>query len=31
MFHRIVGWDHFDVVPHLGALAIAYALAFPIG
>jgi putative Mg2+ transporter-C (MgtC) family protein len=28
---EIIGTDHFDILPHAGALAIAYALAFPIG
>src|SRR5689334_15504928 len=28
---RLLGATHFDILPHAIALAIAYALAFPIG
>ncbi len=31
MLQQIVGSDLFDITPHLVAIAIAYALAFPIG
>ena len=31
MFAHVFGSDEFDVLPHLAALVIAYALAFPIG
>jgi putative Mg2+ transporter-C (MgtC) family protein len=31
MLERLLGSDQFDILPHLGALAIAYLLAFPIG
>lgn len=31
MLDRLLGPDDFDLLPHLVALAIAYALAFPIG
>ena len=31
MFEQFLGPDHFDVMPHLVALALAYLLAFPIG
>jgi putative Mg2+ transporter-C (MgtC) family protein len=31
MWHDILGAHRFDIVPNLVALAIAYALAFPIG
>ena len=30
MLDRLLGPDDFDLLPHLVALAIAYALAFPI-
>lgn len=31
MFEQFLGPDHFDVVPHLVAIGLAYILAFPIG
>ncbi|MBY6015092.1 MgtC/SapB family protein [Qipengyuania gaetbuli] len=31
MFEQFLGPDHFDIMPHLVALSLAYLLAFPIG
>ena len=31
MIEQLLGSDNFNILPHLAALAIAYALAFPIG
>ena len=31
MVEQLFGYDNFDILPHLIALAVAYALAFPIG
>lgn len=31
MFDQFLGADHFDIMPHLVALAVAYLLALPIG
>ena len=31
MFEQVLGPDHFDIMPHLVAIGLAYILAFPIG
>ncbi|MEN3973035.1 MgtC/SapB family protein [Sphingomicrobium sp. XHP0235] len=31
MFEQFLGPDHFDIMPHLVAIVLAYILAFPIG
>jgi putative Mg2+ transporter-C (MgtC) family protein len=31
MFEQFLGPDHFDIMPHLVAIGLAYLLAFPIG
>lgn len=31
MFEHFLGPDHFDILPHLVAIGLAYILAFPIG
>ena len=31
MFEHFLGPDHFDIMPHLVAIGLAYLLAFPIG